>query len=99
MGIVQLHGMKNLIPGNKMTIENLLKVLSKEPEIVDVIPKNYQLTFEPNLTKFTFSGSEVISAFCKKPAKQITMDCAELKIISCVVTSKGKVIGFFCKNK
>ncbi|QLH02736.1 aminopeptidase [Nitrosopumilus cobalaminigenes] len=59
---------------------------------MDVIPKNYQLTFEPNLTKFTFSGNETITADCKKLTNLITMDCAEIKITSCTIKSKGKII-------
>ena len=59
---------------------------------MDVSPRNYQLTFEPDLKKFTFSGSEVISADCKKTTNLITMDCAEIKITSCMIKSKGKII-------
>ena len=59
---------------------------------MDTIPINYQLTFEPDLRKFTFSGTEIISVDCKKPTTVITMDCAELKIISCQVKSNGKII-------
>ena len=59
---------------------------------MDVTPQNYQLIFEPNLTKFTFTGTEIITADCKKPTNLITMDCAELKITSCTVKSKGKII-------
>ena len=59
---------------------------------MDVIPINYKLTFEPDLKKFTFNGREIISADCKKSTNLITMDCAEIKIISCQVKSKGKII-------
>jgi tricorn protease interacting factor F2/3 len=59
---------------------------------VDTIPINYQLTFEPDLKKFTFSGTETIYVDCKKPTMRITMHCAELKIISCQVKSGGKII-------
>lgn len=59
---------------------------------MNVIPINYQLTFEPNLTKFTFNGSESISIDCKKPTNLITMHCAELKILSCCVKFRGKII-------
>ena len=65
---------------------------------MDVTPKNYQLTFEPNLTKFTFSGSEIITADCKKPTNLITMDCAEIEITSCTVKSKGEIIGSSAKT-
>ncbi|QLH04529.1 aminopeptidase [Nitrosopumilus oxyclinae] len=59
---------------------------------MDVNPINYQLTFEPDLKKFTFHGMESITADCKKPTNLITLHCAELKIISCQVKSKGKII-------
>jgi len=59
---------------------------------VDVIPINYQLTFEPDLKKFTFAGTESILVHCKKSTSTITMNCAELKIKSCQVKSAGKLI-------
>lgn len=59
---------------------------------MDVNPINYNLTFEPDLKKFTFNGIECITADCKKLTNSITMHCAELKIISCQVTSKGNII-------
>jgi len=65
---------------------------------VDVIPTNYQLTFEPDLKKFTFTGSEIISVDCKKSTKIITMHCAELKIISCRIKSDKKIIKSITKT-
>ncbi len=59
---------------------------------MDVTPINYHLTFEPDLKKFTFNGIESISVDCKKLTNLITMHCAELKITSCQVTSKGNII-------
>ena len=59
---------------------------------MDVNPINYNITFEPDLKKFTFNGIESITADCKKLTNSITMHCAELKIISCQVTSKGNII-------
>ena len=59
---------------------------------MDVNPINYKLTFEPDLKKFTFDGTESITADCKKSTNLITMHCAELKIASCQVKSKGKII-------
>ena len=53
---------------------------------MDTNPINYQLTFEPDLKKFIFFGTEIITASCKKPTNLITMHCAELKIKSCKVT-------------
>jgi len=59
---------------------------------VDTNPINYQLTFEPDLKKFIFSGTEVITVSCKKNTNLITMHCAELKIKSCQVLSGTKII-------
>ena len=59
---------------------------------MDVKPINYVLTFEPDLKKFTFDGTESISIVCKKSVNTITMHCAELKIKSCQVKSAGKII-------
>ena len=59
---------------------------------MNVIPINYVLTFEPNLKKFTFSGTESISVDCKKSVNTISMNCADLKILSCNVKYGGKII-------
>ncbi|HEY5735947.1 MAG TPA: M1 family metallopeptidase [Nitrosopumilus sp.] len=59
---------------------------------MEIIPINYQLTFEPDLKKFTFYGSEIISADCKKSTNTIILDCAELKITSCIVKSEGEIV-------
>jgi tricorn protease interacting factor F2/3 len=59
---------------------------------VNTAPINYQLTFEPDLKKFTFSGTEIIAVSCKKPTNLITIHCAELKIKSCIVMSGKDII-------
>ena len=59
---------------------------------MDPSPINYKLTFEPDLKKFTFDGLESISINCKKSVNVITMNCAELKIKSCIVKSGQKII-------
>ena len=59
---------------------------------MDPSPLNYKLTFEPDLKKFTFTGLESISINCKKSVNIITMNCAELKIKSCIVKSGQKII-------
>ncbi len=59
---------------------------------MNVTPINYNLIFEPDLKKFTFSGTELISADCKKPTNIIVMNSAEIKIKSCQVKSAGRVI-------
>lgn len=59
---------------------------------MDVNPINYKLTFEPDLKKFIFHGMESILVDCKKSTDLITMHCAELKIISCQIKLKGKIL-------
>ena len=59
---------------------------------MDVIPKNYDLIFEPDLSKFTFEGKETIKIVSKKPANLISLDCAEIKIHKCTVKNNGKEI-------
>ena len=56
---------------------------------MDVTPINYELTFEPDLKKFVFEGTEKISVNCKKPTSMISMNCAEIKIKTCSVTQSG----------
>jgi len=60
--------------------------------IVNVIPVDYELVFEPDLKQFTFHGTETISIDCKKSTNSIVMHCAELKIITCHVKSTEKII-------
>ena len=58
-----------------------------------VKPINYSLTFEPDLEKFVFDGTEVITAVCTARTGKITMNCAELDILSCRVESEGRPVG------
>ena len=59
---------------------------------MEIIPTNYEITFEPDLKKFIFYGKEIISVNCKKETKLITMNCAEIKIKSCKVESAKTTI-------
>jgi tricorn protease interacting factor F2/3 len=59
---------------------------------MDVKPINYTITFEPDLKKFIFVGSEELDVLIKKATNVITLNAAELKITSCNVVSKGKTI-------
>jgi len=59
---------------------------------VDINPKNYELVFEPDLTKFTFEGKEKINIYCKKATKTISLNCSEIKIKSCNIESNKKTI-------
>ena len=54
-----------------------------------VDPISYDLEFEPDFKKFTFSAKAKIIARCNSSTPKIVMDCAELKIRSCKV-SEGK---------
>ncbi|MDH3677849.1 MAG: M1 family metallopeptidase [Nitrosopumilus sp.] len=64
---------------------------------MDVNPKNYELSFEPDLKKFTFDGKETITIDCNKSTKVISLHCAEIKINSCQIQIRGKTIG--CSTK
>jgi len=65
---------------------------------MDTVPINYNLTFEPDLKKFIFTGTEIITASCKKSTNQITMHCAELKIKSCIVKSGNHIVSSTVKT-
>lgn len=54
-----------------------------------VIPINYNLEFEPIFKNFTFNGKETITIDCKESVNAITLNCAELEIISCHVRHDG----------
>lgn len=60
---------------------------------MNVKPINYNLTFEPDLEKFVFGGTEIITAVCSARTDKITMNCAELEILSCRVESEGRQVG------
>ncbi|HEY8111206.1 MAG TPA: M1 family metallopeptidase [Candidatus Nitrosotenuis sp.] len=53
-------------------------------------PIHYDLTFEPNLDDFTFSGKEIIDIKISKPTNTILLDSAELKINSCHILSNNQ---------
>ena len=65
---------------------------------MDITPINYELIFDPDLSKFTFEGKEKITINCKKPTKVISLDCAEIKIKSCIVESNKKTIASSTKT-
>jgi len=65
---------------------------------MDTVPINYNLTFEPDLKKFIFTGTEIITVSCKKSTNQITMHCAELKIKSCIVKSGNRLFHLLLKQ-
>lgn len=53
----------------------------------NVLPINYNLTFEPNLKTFKFDGRETIKIEIKKPTKAITLNATDLKISKASITS------------
>src|SRR3989338_5613682 len=57
---------------------------------MDITPKNYQLTFAPDLDNFIFKGKEILIFKTDKKIKKILLDCADLKITECQLLIKGK---------
>ena len=57
-----------------------------------VDPISYDLEFEPDFRKFTFSAKAKIIARCSSSTPRIVMDCAELKIHSCKVYEGKKSV-------
>src|SRR5579872_6916460 len=55
-----------------------------------VTPITYSMQIEPNLSSFTFGGSEVVDIYVNSPTKKIVFHCAELKISSVYVAQAGK---------
>jgi len=50
---------------------------------LDIKPVNYELVFQPDLKKFTFSGKEKIRLKISKPTNKIALNAADLKIKHC----------------
>ncbi len=59
---------------------------------MDVNPINYELVFSPDLKNFKFDGKETINVYCKKNTKSIILNCAEIKIITCKIEIKGRIV-------
>ena len=57
-----------------------------------VSPRNYDLTFEPDLKKFRFDGTERVQIEVAKPTSEIVLNAAELEIRECSVFFKNKVV-------
>lgn len=55
-----------------------------------VLPKNYDITFEPDFKNFAFLGKEKISLEIAKPTNRLVLNSAEIKIKNCYVVSGGK---------
>lgn len=54
-----------------------------------VVPESYDLTFEPNLEKATFSGDETIHVKVSKPTATVTLNAAELEFQEVTITAGG----------
>src|SRR3989344_3826374 len=50
---------------------------------MNIIPRNYNLIFEPNLEKFTFKGKEILTFEVKEKIKEIILDAVDLEIKKC----------------
>ncbi len=59
----------------------------------NVVPVNYDLTFETNLKTFRYTGTETVRAKIMKPTNLIKMNADELRIGKASVVSKGKRFG------
>ncbi len=57
-----------------------------------VVPTHYRITLAPNLTDFTFAGDVSISLEVRSPSKSVTMNAAELEIISASMSQQGQSI-------
>lgn len=55
----------------------------------DVIPKNYQIRVEPDLEKFTFTGTETIEVEIKKDTDKIIVNSADIQVQSASYSSAG----------
>lgn len=53
----------------------------------DIIPSNYALKLQPNLTTFTFEGEETISVEVKAGTDKIVLNSAEIKVHSAEYTA------------
>ncbi|KAK7745508.1 Aminopeptidase 2 mitochondrial [Cytospora paraplurivora] len=69
-----------------------LNVAGRELLPANVVPKHYDLTLEPDLTKFTFDGTVTIDLDVAEDSKSISLHTLELDIHSVKVSSDGKTV-------
>ncbi|KUI66742.1 Aminopeptidase 2, mitochondrial [Cytospora mali] len=69
-----------------------VNVAGRELLPANVVPTHYDLTLEPDLTKFTFDGSVLIDLDVAEDSKSISLHTLELDIHSVKVSSDGKVV-------
>ena len=80
-----------------MTIASKLEVfpVSDNPHRLPrtVIPRSYRLRLEPDLSSFTFAGSETIDVTVETTVSEISLNAAELEIVSAQITDGTTTIG------
>lgn len=69
-----------------------VNVAGRELLPANVVPTHYDLTLEPDLTKFTFNGTVIVDLDVAEDSKSISLHTLELDIHSTKVSSDGKVI-------
>lgn len=53
-------------------------------------PKNYNITFAPDLEKFIYIGREIITFDVAEEIDEVTLDSIDLEIVGCQLLRKGK---------
>lgn len=71
-----------------------VNVAGRELLPANVVPTHYDLTLEPDLTKFTFDGTVIVDLDVAEDSKSISLHTLELDIHSTKVSSDGKVIRY-----
>lgn len=57
-----------------------------------VCPSKYEIRLEPDLTGFTFAGSEKVAIEVREPTSEIVVNAVELQIQSAQISNKDKTI-------
>lgn len=71
-----------------------VNVAGRELLPVNVVPTHYDLTLEPDLTKFTFEGTVIVDLDVAEDSKSISLHTLEIDIHSTKVSANGKVIRY-----
>lgn len=69
-------------------------VAGRELLPTNVVPNHYDLTLEPDFTKFTFDGTVVIDVDVAEDSKSISLHTLELDIHSAKISANGKVVRY-----
>ena len=70
-----------LLHSNQVTMATQKPPFQRLP--TDVVPVNYTLILEPNLTEFTFKGNVVIDTKLTNPVNSVTVNSCEIEIDTC----------------